>query len=39
MVILGRAGLGESGVLDSIAYFKRHGGCCDCEVVFDVESD
>lgn len=38
MMILGRMGLGDAGVLASIAYFRSHGGCCDCEVVLNLEN-
>ena len=36
--ILGRMGLTERAVRVSVAYFKDHGGYCDCEVVFNVGS-
>ncbi len=34
--ILRTMGLSERGVRLSIAYFKDHGGFCDCEVVLNV---
>jgi hypothetical protein len=34
--ILGRMGLAESAIEVSLAYFKNHGGYCDCEVLMNV---
>ncbi len=35
--ILDRFGLSETSLQVSLAYFRDHGGFCDCEVVFNVD--
>ena len=35
--ILREMGLDEPSIDVSTAYFKRHGGYCDCEVIFNVD--
>ncbi|MGA2153701.1 MAG: DUF2695 domain-containing protein [Bryobacteraceae bacterium] len=35
--ILAEMGLTPTEVEQSISYFKRHGGFCDCEVVLNVD--
>ena len=35
--ILAQMGLTPAEIEESIAYFKRHGGCCDCESWLNVD--
>jgi hypothetical protein len=37
--ILTRMGFSERAIAASFAYFERHGGYCDCEVVMNVGGD
>jgi hypothetical protein len=30
--------MGDVDVPGSVAFFKRHGGYCDCEILFNVEN-
>lgn len=35
--ILRGMGLAEHAIAESLAYFEKHGGYCDCEVLFNVD--
>jgi len=34
--ILKKMGLSDQQIAESLAYFRDHGGYCDCEVLFNV---
>lgn len=34
--LLKRMGLNDEAITESLAFFKTHGGYCDCEVIFNV---
>jgi len=36
--ILADMGFAESAISDNLEFFAEHGGFCDCEIVFNVES-
>jgi hypothetical protein len=36
--ILGRMGFLDGEIEDTLEYFTEHGGHCDCEILFNVDS-